>query len=331
MRLPRADVDVAAAVEVRAGDAEHAPGEGLLAHDARHPVLQQDLHALGPRAALERAHQARAGRVVDGLAEVLRPGDHGLPAEGERALGRHAVRPRVDELHAVLHQEVERLDVVVREGAHHLAVVVARVDVVGPRVLQVHLVGRVLDAVPLLHAGPAAQRHAALADHAVAADVEVLLDDDDRRAEIAGANRRRQARGARAHHDDVGLTVPGRLLRRRRARRQTGQRGRAHARGAAADERPAADGRLGPLTAHVSSPCPTPGRQTSPGCFAWRPTNPAGVRAVLRRRRPTRSRPARCTESGTARSRARSRTWPRRRRRTSPPSPSTPASSPRRS
>jgi hypothetical protein len=57
-------------------------------------------------------------------------------------------------------------------------------------------VGRVDDAVFLLGAGAAAERHLAAVDDAVAADVVVGFDDEDRCAVVGGADGGRQAAGA---------------------------------------------------------------------------------------------------------------------------------------
>ena len=264
-RLPRADVDGAVVLQVRDGNPEHAPGQRLLADDARHLVLEQNVHALRARALLQRPHEAGAGGVVDGLLEVLRPGNGSLAPERHHALGRDAVRPHVGELHAVGQQELQRLDVVVGKGAHHLAVVVARVAMVGPRVLQVDLIGRILDAPLLLDARAAAERHAALADDAVAADVEVLLDNQDRRTEVARADGRGHAGCAGTDDDDIGLAVPLQRLRTDFTRRNAAQHGGpgAHAgRGAAPQKRAAVDSLALLLSlSHVAIRLPAAGRQ----------------------------------------------------------------------
>jgi hypothetical protein len=111
-------------------------------------------------------------------------------------------------------QELEGRRAVVGEGADDLAVVVAVVRVtvrlhdrpVG-QVLE-HEVGRVLDAVFLLHTGAAAERHVAAADPRVAADVRLRFDHDHRGARLFGDDGGRQPAGAGADHHDVGFFVP---------------------------------------------------------------------------------------------------------------------------
>ncbi len=125
-----------------------------------------------------------------------------------------AVRRLVDEHHAMLAQELERGGAVVGEGPDDLAVVVAVVrKAVGlhhrpiGEVLE-HQVGRILDAVALLHAGAAAERHVAAAHPRVAADMRLRLDHDHRGARFLGRDRGRETGRARADDDDVGLAMP---------------------------------------------------------------------------------------------------------------------------
>ena len=86
---------------------------------------------------------------------------------------------------AVVEQELEGRHAFVGEGAHQIAVVVAAVaaPVRGP--IGEHLVGAVLDVEFLLQGVAAAEMDAAAAQHGVAADVEILLDDDHRGAVVA--------------------------------------------------------------------------------------------------------------------------------------------------
>jgi len=129
-----------------------------------------------------------------------------------------------------------------------------RLRVLGARVLQVDLISRVLHPVFPLQTRSTAERDAPLAQHAVSADVDVLLDDDHRRAPIAGANRGGQARGAGADDDNVRRPVP---FRDRRLRRhigvlcaEPGHRSRADTGGGAVlEEFSPADG-VRPLVAH---------------------------------------------------------------------------------
>ena len=124
------------------------------------------------------------------------------------------VRQPVDDLHAVRQQEFERRHAVVGEGADDLAVVVAigrkAVGLDHRPVGQVaeQQVGRIRDAVFFLVAGAAAERQIAARGDGVAADMVFRLDDDDRAACFARDDRGRQAGGAGADDDDVGLAMP---------------------------------------------------------------------------------------------------------------------------
>ena len=73
----------------------------------------------------------------------------------------------------------------------------------------------------------AAERHPGRRVQHLAAEVEVLIDDEHRRAEIARANRRRKARAPAADDDDIGLVVPPDGLGRRHLGRCR-SRGREH-------------------------------------------------------------------------------------------------------
>jgi hypothetical protein len=124
------------------------------------------------------------------------------------------VRSLVHENHAVRDQPFVGGDAVVGEGADDLAIVVA---IIGEAVGFDHRpvgevveqqIGRVLDAMLLLRAGAAAERHVATAGDGVAADMLLRLDHDDRRARLARDDRRRQARGAGADHHDIRFVGP---------------------------------------------------------------------------------------------------------------------------
>ena len=124
------------------------------------------------------------------------------------------VRPLVDEEDAVRQEPFEGGDGLIGEGTHDFAVVVA---VIGKAVrphdgpvgeIAEEQVGRVWDAVFPLHAGAAAQRHVAAADHGVAADMVLGLDQDHLAPGLARDDRRRHAARARPHHHHVRLMVP---------------------------------------------------------------------------------------------------------------------------
>ena len=175
-------------------------------------MLEQDLDPFCPRALLERPHQTRPRGVVDGLLQVLGPGDRGLASKGIDPFGRDAVRLDIGELDTVLNQELEDLDVAISERPNDLPIVVAGVCMVWSRVLQVHLVGRVLDAVLLLDARPTSKGNAALADDAVTADIEVLFDNQHRNVVVTRPDRGWHPRRARPDDDDIGFEIPSQTL-----------------------------------------------------------------------------------------------------------------------
>jgi hypothetical protein len=71
-----------------------------------------------------------------------------------------------------------------------------------------HLVGAVLDIEFLLQGMTAAELDTAAAQHGVAADIEILLDNNDRSAVIARRNGSRQTGGAGADDDHIGGKIP---------------------------------------------------------------------------------------------------------------------------
>ena len=138
------------------------------------------------------------------------------------------------ETHVIVHEELPRRRAVLGPGAYELALVVA-VGVLGLDVedrpvgdvgeeqfdVVVEFLGTlerpdgdiaVLVAlafhVPELDRIAAAERDEGPAVQHPAAEVEVLVDDEHRRAEIACPDRRGQAGAAAARDDDVGFVVP---------------------------------------------------------------------------------------------------------------------------
>ncbi len=189
-------------------DAAHAALVVVVANDARHLVAAENLRALLARALGEPPHKSRAvavsSRRDDLFLDVPLVGDEGA---------RHArsVRRRhrlVDEGDAVVEQELERRDALVGVLPHEIAVVVAGVAtlVIGP--VGEQLVGRILDAVLLLERVAAAEMHAPAAQHGVAADIVIFLDEDHGGAVVARRDSRRQARGAGADDHHVSRKIP---------------------------------------------------------------------------------------------------------------------------
>ncbi len=150
------------------------------------------------RRGLERPHQAVAGGAglphrrigrLAGLHQSASPSTAQCISRGTELpteLPPTRVRRLVDEDDAVRHQPLEGGGAVVGEGADDLAVVVAvirkavRLDHRPVGQVAEQQVGRIRDAVFLLHAGAAAQRHVAAAGDGVAADIGFGLDQDDR-------------------------------------------------------------------------------------------------------------------------------------------------------
>ncbi len=115
---------------------------------------------------------------------------------------------------AVLLQPVEQVEIVVGPHPDELAVAEPAHRLLRPRPVGEGEVGGVLDPLRLLQPVAAADIEAAIAHHGAAADVEVLLDDDDRGALLACRDGGDEPAGSRADHDDVGLAVPGDAVRR---------------------------------------------------------------------------------------------------------------------
>ena len=92
--------------------------------------------------------------------------------------------------------------------AHQVAVVVAAVAAPMRGPVVEHPVGTVLDLEFLLQGVAAAEMDAAAAQHGMAADVVVLLDDNDRGAVVARRHGRGEARGAGADDHDISGEIP---------------------------------------------------------------------------------------------------------------------------
>ncbi len=203
----------------------HAAGRRRFAVDRRHLVLEQNLHAGFLGRGLERAHQAVARRQHLLDHRIGRhAGLHHRPIH-DRAVHfpRHRIADRgsaeivgclVDEDDPVRDKPFERGRTVVGESADDFAIVVA---VVGKAVRLDHRpigqiaeqqVRGIVDAVFLLHAGAAAERHIAAARDGVAADILLGLDENDRGSSFARHNGGRQARCARTDDHDVCRVLP---------------------------------------------------------------------------------------------------------------------------
>ena len=179
-----------------------------VAHDLRHLVLEQDLHALLARAFGQAANQPRAVAVAPRRDHLARD----MPFVGDEH-PRHGRGVRrddrlLDEGDAVVEQELEGRHAFVGERANEIAVVVAAVAAAVADPVGENLLGAVLDVELLLQGVAAAEMDAAAAQHGVAADVEVLLDDDHRGAVVARRHGGGEARGARADDHDIRRKLP---------------------------------------------------------------------------------------------------------------------------
>jgi hypothetical protein len=113
-----------------------------------------------------------------------------------------------DELDAILDQEVESREVLVGKDAYQVTVAVARDRRVVAHPVLEDLVRRILDAGLLLQGVAAAEMDASAAQHAAAADVEVLLHADHGGAAVARRDGGGEARYAGPDDDHVGRQVP---------------------------------------------------------------------------------------------------------------------------
>ena len=193
--------------------------------DRRHLVFEQDFDAAFFRGLDQRIHQAGADRVGPSL---LR--GHGFSGVRNRPVERHRmhlardgvadrdaaalVRRLVRERHAVFKEPVVSGHIVVGEGAHDLAVVVAivrrSVGLYNRPVGQVaeQQVRRILDAVFLLRRGAAAEWHVAAAADRVAAHMRLDFNQDDGCAGFPRGNRCRNAGCAGPNDHDVCFVIP---------------------------------------------------------------------------------------------------------------------------
>ena len=172
-------------------------GRRLLADDPGHLVLEQDLRALLARAFGQPPHEPRAVAVAVRRHHLGRDVPFLGDEDARQGRGVDRADRLLDELDAVVEQELVGRDVLVGVDADQIAVAVAALGVVGAHPVEEHLVGVVLDVELLLQRMAAAELHASAAQHAAAADVVVLLDHDHRGAELARRDGGGQARRRR--------------------------------------------------------------------------------------------------------------------------------------
>ncbi len=113
----------------------------------------------------------------------------------------------------MLLQPVEQLEIVVRIGAHQLAIAEPAHGLLRARPVGEDFIGRIIHPDRLLHPVAAADIEAAEAHHRAPADVEILLDDEDRGAFLARRDGRDQPAGPGADDHDIHLMVPGEAIR----------------------------------------------------------------------------------------------------------------------
>src|SRR6266446_3548960 len=153
------------------------------------------------------------------------------PGAGHPAALMGAVDPR--EADVVVHHELPGLGGIVGPGAMKLTVVVAvpgdaglvddrpvghvpkepvgvifEISRLDARRRQPQAIGVRRSPVPLLYRIAAAERCPAAAVHQLAADIEVLVDDEHRRAEVSGPDSGMQPHASRPEDDDIRLIIP---------------------------------------------------------------------------------------------------------------------------
>ena len=174
------------------------------------------------------------------------------PRAGQAAKIVRAVDAR--EFHVVVQEELPDRDNVVGPRTHHFPVVVPvwrpaagvhdrpidlipeqKIGIVGHCLVGFHIGNRdqplrvaLSGEVAFLDGVAGAEGDVAVAvDHA-AADVEVLIDNDHRRAEVAGADGGGEPHGSASEDDDIRFVVPGNGLGLRGAGRRDAKRSRAN-------------------------------------------------------------------------------------------------------
>jgi hypothetical protein len=175
---------------------------------ALHLVAQKNLRALLARALFEPAHQPGAVPAAMRCVDLAR----NMPFERHECSRNRRGRFRADrplaELHAVLDQEIEGCRVLVGKDADEVAVAVSCHRGVVADPVGENLIGRILDPGLLLQGVAATEMDATAAQHAAAADVEVLVDDDDGRSEIPRRDGGRQPRNTCTDDDHIRRLVP---------------------------------------------------------------------------------------------------------------------------
>ena len=225
--LARADVHRARSllvvvVDIDDRDAGDASRGRALAVDFGHLLLEQDLDAHLARGLGQRPHEPgtarRAGHFVRPMHDVQ---------PRARAIETVRIGAIAFPSDAVLLQPAEQVEIVVGIGAHELAVGKTAHRLVGARPVFEHLVRRIVlaELAALLEPVAAADIEPAEAHHRAPADVEILLDDDDRGALLARGDGGHETARTAADDDDVRLAIPGdgvcglRRLRLHRANR----------------------------------------------------------------------------------------------------------------
>ena len=184
----------------------------------RHLVVQEKFDALGPRARLQRPHQTRTGSAA-GTREPGAVGPEGMILTWRRvarAVRADIVRGDLFELDAIGHEKFIGCGAMIGESPHDGAIIVAVIrPAVGLDDGPVGQVGkdevrRILDAVFVLRARAAAQRHVAATQNRMPADIVVRFDHDHGCPRIPGRNGGGEPRGTSTNHHHIRFQVPAR-------------------------------------------------------------------------------------------------------------------------
>ena len=170
----------------------------------------------------ETARTARARQAASAMCAVD-PGEADIVVHEELPRRRTVLGPGPDELALIVAVRVLGSEVEDRPvgdvGEEQLDVVVELLGILDGSDGDVTVLVALALHVSLLDRIAAAERDERPAVQHPAAEVEILVDDEHGRAEIARPNRRRQARAAAADDHDIGFVVPGDGLGARRSLR----------------------------------------------------------------------------------------------------------------
>src|SRR5262245_16341532 len=201
-------LDMHGIAAVHGKDAKDLSRVRLLANDLRHFVPQENLHTLLACALLQPADEAGTIPIATRGNELARD----MPLDRyKRTLngrGRFRADHPVNEFDSVLDQEVVGSQILVGKDADQIAVAVSARTGIKADPVGVDLIGRILDAMPLLYRVAAAEVQPSPAQHAASADIVVLVNRDDRDAVVARGDGGGETRYPRPDDNHVGRIVP---------------------------------------------------------------------------------------------------------------------------